>query len=62
MKDYVDVSLHFWRYKELLEEFPVTVTLLDWCCSLIDLYEVHIQSTDDSMSIGAAIQRLIVAR
>ena len=29
MKDYVDVSLHFWRYKDLLEEFPVMNTM-EW--------------------------------
>ena len=29
MKDYVDVSLHFWRYKDLLKEFPVMNTM-EW--------------------------------
>ena len=29
MKDYVDVSLHFWRYEDLLEEFPVMNTM-EW--------------------------------
>ena len=29
MKVYVDVSLHFWRYEDLLEEFPVMNTM-EW--------------------------------